>query len=86
MSTKAKTSHLNHQTIAKRIEESLDAIGILAEVLLKNGGRKGDPEDVDTSDPIDDRGESGIQSAISIIACLAHRDFCELATDPGIPE
>ncbi len=86
MSTKAKTSHLNHQVIAKRIEESLDAIGILAEVLLNNGGCKGDPEDVDTPAQIDDRGESGIQSAINIIARLAHRDFCELATDLGIPE
>ncbi|MBJ9978427.1 hypothetical protein IAE35_23860 [Pseudomonas sp. S75] len=75
---------MDHRSIAKRIEESLDAIGILAEVLLKNGGRKGNPDDA--SDPIDDRGESGIQSAISIIACLAHRDFCVLATDLGIPE
>ena len=76
---------LNRQEVAKRVEESLDAIGILAEVLLKNGGYKGEPGD-DNPAQIDDRGESGIQSAISIIARMTHRDFCALATDLGIPE
>ncbi len=36
---------LNRQEVAKRVEESLDAIGILAEVLLNNGGYKGEPGD-----------------------------------------
>ena len=85
MSTKAKTNQLNHKLIAKRVEESLDAIGILAEVLLNNGGYKGDPDSVDIPAQIDDRGESGIPSAIGIIARMAHRDFCSLATDLGIP-
>lgn len=76
---------LNRQEVAKRVEESLDAIGILAEVLLNNGGHKGEPGD-DNPAQIDDRGESGIQSAISIIARMTHRDFCALATDLGIPE
>lgn len=81
----AKTTAKNHQLIAKRLVESLDAIGILAEVLLSNGGHKGVPGDVDPSVQIDDRGEAGIQSAINIIARMAHRDFCELATDLDIP-
>lgn len=72
-----------HQEVAKRIEESLDAIGILTEVLLSNGGYKGDP---DEAAQVSDRGESGIQQAINIIARMAHRDFCSLATDLGIPE
>lgn len=76
---------LNRQEVAKRVEESLDAIGILAEVLLNNGSYKGEPGD-DNPAQIDDRGESGIQSAISIIARMTHHDFCALATDLGIPE
>ena len=39
-----------------------------------------------TRHQIDDRGESGIQSAIGIIARMTHRDFCALANDLGIPE
>lgn len=85
MSAKAKVAPLNHQEIAKRVEESLDAIGILAEVLLSNGGYKGDPDDTDNPAQIGDRGESGIQTAINIIARMAHRDFCALATDLAIP-
>ncbi|PWB33817.1 hypothetical protein DCO48_08850 [Pseudomonas sp. SDI] len=76
---------MNHKLIAKRVEESLDAIGILAEVLLNNGGYKGDPDSGDVPAQINDRGESGIQSAINIIARMAHSDFCDLATDLGIP-
>lgn len=85
MSTNVKANQLNHKLIAKRVEESLDAIGILAEVLLNNGGYKGDPDSGDIPAQISDRGESGIQSAINIIARMAHRDFCALATDLGIP-
>lgn len=85
MSTKAKTSTINHLLSAKRVEESLDAIGILAEVLLNNGGYKGDQDSVDVPAQISDRGESGIQSAINIIARMAHREFCALANDLGIP-
>ena len=85
MSANVKANQLNHKLIAKRVEESLDAIGILAEVLLNNGGYKGDPDSGDIPAQINDRGESGIQSAINIIARMAHRDFCALATDLGIP-
>lgn len=85
MSTNVKANQLNHKLIAKRVEESLDATGILAEVLLNNGGYKGDPDSGDIPAQINDRGESGIQSAINIIARMAHRDFCALATDLGIP-
>ncbi|WP_325950147.1 hypothetical protein [Pseudomonas putida] len=85
MSTKSKTNQLNHQLIAKRALESLDAIGILAEVLLNNGGHKGAPGDAVPPAQIDDRGEAGIQSAINIIARMAHRDVHDLATDLGIP-
>lgn len=85
MSTNVKANQLNHKLIARRVEESLDAIGILAEVLLNNGGYKGDPDSEDIPAQINDRGESGIQSAINIIARMAHRDFCALATDLGIP-
>lgn len=85
MSTNVKANQLNHKLIAKRVEESLDAIGILAEVLLNNGGYKGDPDSGDIPAQINDRGESGIQSAINIIARMTHRDFCALATDLGIP-
>ncbi|WP_236169954.1 hypothetical protein [Pseudomonas parasichuanensis] len=85
MSTKSKTNQLNHQLIAKLALESLDAIGILAEVLLNNGGHKGAPGDAVPPAQIDDRGEAGIQSAINIIARMAHRDVHDLATDLGIP-
>ena len=85
MSANLKANQLNHKLIAKRVEESLDAIGILSEVLLNNGGYKGDPDSGDIPAQINDRGESGIQSAINIIARMAHRDFCALATDLGIP-
>ncbi|WP_256584034.1 hypothetical protein [Pseudomonas sp. SDI] len=85
MSANLKANQLNHKLIAKRVEESLDAIGILAEVLLNNGGYKGDPDSGDVPAQINDRGESGIQSAINIIARMAHSDFCDLATDLGIP-
>lgn len=73
----------SYQEVAKRIEESLDTIGTLAEVLLSNCGHKGDP---DEAAQVSNRGEYGIQQAINIIARMAHRDFCALATDLGIPE
>lgn len=85
MSTKAEASTINQLLAAKRVEESLDAIGILAEVLLNNGGHKGAPGDAVPPAQIDDRGEAGIQSAINIIARMAHRDVHDLATDLGIP-
>jgi hypothetical protein len=69
--------------IAQRLEESLDTIRILAEVLVANGGCKGNP---DEPAQIDDRGESGIQRAILLIAQASHSEFCRLATDLGIPE
>ncbi len=72
--------------IAKRIEERLTAIGILAEILVNNGGYKGDPGDVDNPAQINDRGESGIQTAIVLLAETAHSDFCQMATDLEIPQ
>lgn len=80
-----KTS-INRTELAKRIEGSLDVIGILADVLLNNGSYKGDPDDVDNPAQINDRGESGVQRAIQIIAEIAHQDFCRLATDLEIPQ
>lgn len=71
------------QEIAKRIENSLDVIGILGEALVENGAHKADDE---VQPPITDRQESGIHSAIIIIARMAHRDFCDLATDMEIPQ
>lgn len=85
MSSRPNMAPLDRRETAKRVEESLDAIGILAEVLLSNGGFKGGDDDTDSPAQISDRGESGIQSAINIIARMAHRDFCLLATDLGIP-
>ena len=53
-------------------------------MLLNNGGYKGDLDDTINPARISDRGEAGIQSAISIIARMAHRDFYALATNLGI--
>ncbi|EIM16174.1 hypothetical protein [Pseudomonas chlororaphis] len=71
--------------LANRLDESLLAICILSEILINNGGYKADPGDMDNPPQIDDRGESGVQSAIKIIAEMAHRDLCELSTDLEIP-
>lgn len=71
--------------VAKRLEDSVDTIRILAEVLIANGGYKGHSDD-DDSAPIAIRGEAGIQMAILLLAQASHRDFCQLATDLGIPE
>lgn len=76
---------VNHQDLAKRIEESLFTIALLSSVLLNNGAYKGEPDDVDVPPQIDDMHESGIQQAIKILAEVAHSDFCRLATSQGIP-
>lgn len=73
-------------TLANRLEESLQAIGTLSQLLLNNGGYKGEPDDIDIAPQIDIAGEAGIQSAIQIIAGMAHRDLCELASDLEIPQ
>lgn len=71
--------------VAKRLEDSLTTIQILAEVLIANGGCKGCSDD-DNEAQIDVRGEEGIHQAILLIAAASHRDFCRLATDLGIPQ
>lgn len=72
-------------TLANRLDESLQAISTLSQLLLNNGGYKGEPDDIDNPPQIDDSGEAGIQSAIQIIASMAHRDLCELASELEIP-
>ncbi len=74
---------LKHE--AGRIEDCLSTIQILAEILLNNGGFKGEPENIDIPPQISDRGESGIQQAIQLLAGTAHREFCRMATDLEIP-
>lgn len=70
--------------VAKRIEESLDVLGMLADVLTEITVAR---ENCDEGEePINSRGEYGIQSAIRLIAYSAHADFCQMATDLGIPQ
>lgn len=80
------TNTANYRIVAKRIEESLFTIGLLSDVLLNNGGYKGDPDDVDNPAQINDLNESGIQKAIQLLAEAAHSDFCRMATDLEIPK
>lgn len=80
-----KKSMSAYTEVAKRLEDSVDTIRILAEVLIANGGCKGCSED-DGAAQIDDRGEEGIHKAILLLASASHRDFCQLATDLGIPQ
>lgn len=68
----------------KKIAECLDTIGILADVLAENTIAR-DASD-DGSEQIGCRGETGVQSAIRLIAYAAHAEFCQLATDLGVPE
>lgn len=74
---------LKHE--ADHIEDCLITIGILAEVLLNNNGYKGDADCIDKPPQINDRGESGIQQAIQMLAGVAHREFCRMASDLEIP-
>lgn len=77
---------LYHYTeVSKRLEDSLTTVQILAEVLIANGGCKGHSAD-DNEAQIDIRGEEGIHQGILLITSAAHRDFCQLATDLGIPQ
>lgn len=78
-----KKSMSAYTEVAKRLEDSLDTIRILAEVLIENGGCKGNK---DEPAQIDERGEEGIYQAVRLIASASHRDFCQLATDLGVPE
>lgn len=84
---KAKSSHQMHCFTgpAKRIEESLEVMAILAEVLERNGGFKCS-EQGDHPAMIDERGEDGIVRAMRVIAWAAHAEFCQLATDLEIPQ
>jgi hypothetical protein len=72
-----------HTEVSLRLEDSLDTIRILAEVLVANGGCKGN---ADVAAQIDERGEEGIYKAILLLASASHRDFCQLATDLEIPQ
>lgn len=69
----------------KRIEESLELLGVLAEVLEHNGGFKCD-EPGEHPAMINERGEDGIVRSMRVIAWAAHRELCQLATGLGIPE
>lgn len=80
------TNPANYKAVAKSIEETLFTIGLLSDVLLNNGGYKGEPGDVDNPAKINDLNESGIQKAIKLLAEAAHSDFCRMATDLEIPE
>jgi hypothetical protein len=75
----------SHTALAKRVEDSLDTIRILAQVLICNGGYKGNADD-GTPAQIDASGEEGIHQAIRLIAAASHETFCRLATELGIPE
>lgn len=75
----------NHTYLAKRIQESLDVISVLAEILICNGGHKGNADD-DNGAQIDARGEEGIHQAIRLIALASHKELCQLTTELEIPE
>lgn len=70
---------------AKRIEESLELVAVLAGVLEHNSAFKGG-EPGEHPAMIDDHGEDGIVRAIRVIAWAAHLDFCQMATDLEIPQ
>lgn len=70
---------------AKRVEESLELLAILSDVLKHNGAFKdGSPGEHPAM--LSSHGEDGIVRSMRVIAWAAHRDFCKLATDLGIPE
>ncbi|MEF0146510.1 hypothetical protein [Pseudomonas guariconensis] len=70
---------------AKRVEEGIELLGVLAEVLEHNGGFKCDEPGAHPS-MINERGEDGIVRAMRVIARGAHEEFCKLVTDLGIPQ
>lgn len=72
-------------TLANRLDVSLQAISALSRTLINNGTYKEESSGCDNPPQIDLIGEEGIQSAIKLIAEMAHRDMCELATDLDIP-
>lgn len=76
----------NCSHIFKGIAESLDTIGVLAGILAENTIQREGSDEGEHDEQIDSRGEAGIQAAIRIIACSAYQDFCQLATDLGVPE
>ena len=68
------------------ISESLETIGILADILAENTIQR-EGSDVGTHDEqIDCRGEAGIHAAIRLIAFAAYGDICQLATGLGVPK
>lgn len=74
----------NCGAISRRIAESLDVLGILAGVLAENTIARENCEEGE--EPINSRGEHGIQCAIRLIAHSARADFCQMAADLGVPE
>lgn len=70
---------------AKRVEEGLELLAILAEVLEHNGGFK-DSAPGEHPAMIGERGEDGIIRSMRVIAWAAHREFCQMATDLEIPQ
>ncbi len=84
---KAKTKRSMHffTVPAKRIEESLEIVAVLAGVLEHNNAFKGG-EPGEHPAMIDGHGEVGIVRAMRAIAWAAHLEFCQLAIDLEIPE
>lgn len=70
----------------KRIAESLETIGILADILAENTIQREGGDEGAHDEQINTRGEAGVQAAIRIIASSAYGDFSKLATDLGVPE
>ena len=70
----------------KRIAESLDVIGSLADVLAENTIARESADDVNPEPQINCRGEPAIQAAVRLIAISAFREISQLTTDLGVPE
>ncbi|EGH27713.1 MULTISPECIES: hypothetical protein [Pseudomonas] len=74
--------HYTH--VAKRIAESLDAIGILSDVLAENTVARESSDDGE--EQLNCRCEAGVQAAIRLIAIAAYTDLQSIAQGLGIPE
>ncbi len=72
--------------VAKRIAESLDAIGILSDVLAENTVARESSDDGGSDEQLSCRCEAGVQAAIRLIALAAYTDFQSIAQGLGIPE
>lgn len=84
---KAKPSRQMHYFTApaKRIEESLEIMAVLAGVLEHNSAFKS-CEPGEHPAMINEYGEDGVVRAMRVIAWAAHREFCQMAIDLEIPE